>query len=81
MLHKTFVKNCTVERYSFASYIEVKEGTPMGKQKNCVYLNKQETRVLKSLTIFKNMLTQQDRYTDVIDDLIMKVLSAPVKRI
>ena len=53
----------------------------MGKQKNCVYLNKQETRVLKSLTIFMNMLTQQDRCTDVIDDLIMKVLSAPVKRI
>ena len=53
----------------------------MGKQKNCVYLNKQETRVLNSLTIFMNMLTQQDRCTDVIDDLIMKVLSAPVKRI
>ena len=37
MPHKTLVKNCTVERYSFASYIEVKGGTPMGKQKT-VYI-------------------------------------------
>ena len=60
----------------------VKGGTPMRKQKHYVYLNEQETRVLlKSLIRFKNILVQQGRYTDSVDELIMKVISAPVQRI
>ena len=63
------------------SIIEVKGGTPMRKQKHYIFLNEQETRVLlKSLIRFKNILAQQGRYTDVIDELIMKVISAPVQR-
>ena len=54
----------------------------MRKQKHYVYLNEQETRVLlKSLIRFKNILVQQGRYTDSVDELIMKVISAPVQRI
>ena len=54
----------------------------MRKQKHYVYLNEQETRVLlKSLIRFKNILVQQGRYTDVIDELIMKVVSAPIQRV
>ncbi len=54
----------------------------MRKQKLYVYLNEQETRVLlKSLIRFKNILAQQGRYTDVIDELIMKVVSAPIQRV
>ena len=64
------------------SIIEVKGGTPMRKQKHYIYLNKQETRVLlKSLIRFKNILAQQGRYTDVIDELIMRVVSAPIQRV
>ena len=64
------------------SIIEVKGGTPMRKQKHYVYLNEQETRVLlKSLIRFKNNLAQQGRCTDIIDELIMKVISAPVQRV
>ena len=62
--------------------MEVKGGVPMRKQKHYVYLNEQETRVLlKSLIRFKNILVQQGRYTDVIDELIMKVVSAPIQRV
>ena len=54
----------------------------MRKQKHYVYLSEQETRVLlKSLIRFKNTLVQQGRYTDVIDELIMKVVSAPIQRV
>ena len=64
------------------SIIEVKGGTPMRKQKHYISLNEQETRVLlKSLIRFKNILAQQGRYTDVIDELIMKVVSAPIQRV
>ena len=53
----------------------------MRKQNHYVYLTEQETRVLlKSLIRFKNNLAQQGRYTDIIDELIMKVISAPVQR-
>ena len=52
----------------------------MRKQKHYVYLNEQETRVLlKSLIRFKNILVQQGRYTDIVDELIMKVVTAPTQ--
>ena len=54
----------------------------MRKQKHYIYLNEQETRVLlKSLIRFKNNLTQQGRYSDIIDELIMKVIAAPTQRV
>lgn len=54
----------------------------MRKQMHYVYLNEQETHVLlKSLIRFKNTLAQQGRYTDVVDDLILKVVSAPIQRV
>ena len=64
------------------SIMEVKGGTPMRKLKHYVYLNEQETRVLlKSLIRFKNNLTPQGRYSDIIDELIMKVIAAPTQRV
>lgn len=61
---------------------KAKGGTPMRKQKNYVYWNEQETRILlKSLIRLKNTLAQQDRCTDVVDDLILKVVSAPIQRV
>lgn len=53
----------------------------MRKQKHYLYLNEQEARILlKSLIRLKNVLTQQGRYTDLIDELITKVVSAPTQR-
>lgn len=52
----------------------------MRKQKHYLYLNSEETRlVLQSLIRLKNCLIQEGRYTDCVDELIVKVTSAPVK--
>ena len=46
----------------------------MGKKKYYLYLNAGEIRlVLQSLIRFKNKLQQQGRYTDCVDELILKV--------
>ena len=36
--------------------------------------------IIKSLVQMKNKLTQQGRFTDCLDDLLMKVIAAPMKR-
>ena len=46
----------------------------MGKKKRYLYLSSGKTRlVLQSLIRFKNKLQQQGRYTDCVDELILKV--------
>lgn len=51
------------------------------KQKRYLYLSETESSViLHSLVRLKNSLIQQGRYTDCVDELIMKVMSAPTKR-
>lgn len=54
----------------------------MLKKKHYLYLNKPEHSILvKSLVQMKNKLIQQGRFTDCVDDLLMKVITAPMKRI
>ena len=54
----------------------------MLKKRRYLYLNEIEHRVLiRSLVQLKNKLIQQGRFTDCVNELILKVLSAPVKRI
>lgn len=54
----------------------------MLKEKHYLYLNESEHSILiKSLIQLKNRLTREGRFTDCVDKLIMKALSAPVKRI
>ena len=54
----------------------------MLKKRRYLYLDEIEYRVLiRSLVQMKNKLIQQGRFTDCVDDLILKTLSAPVKRI
>ena len=51
-------------------------------KKRYLYLNYEETRVvLQSLIRLKNRLIQKGRYTDCVDELILKVTSAPEKRV
>lgn len=37
--------------------------------------------LLQSLVELKNLLIQQGRYTDCVDELIFKVINAPVKKL
>jgi len=56
-------------------------GADMRERKKHLYVNSQErTILLHSLVEIKNQLIQQGRYTDCIDELIFKIVNAPVKR-
>jgi hypothetical protein len=52
----------------------------MKKPKYYLYLDYEETRiVLESLLRLKNALIRRGRYTDCIDELILKVAYAPTR--
>lgn len=54
----------------------------MFQKKYYLYLSAKDYRVLvNSLVRMKNKLIQQGRFTDCVDELILKVLSVPLKRI
>lgn len=54
----------------------------MREKKNHLYLdNHERTILLHSLVELKNQLIVQGRYTDCIDELILKVINAPVKKL
>ena len=54
----------------------------MREQKTHLYLDSQErSLLLHSLVELKNQLIQQGRYTDCVDELIIKVMSAPIKKL
>lgn len=66
----------------FFIILRSKEMHPMLKKKYNLYLNKSEhSIIIKSLVQMKNKLSKQGRFTDCVDDLLMKVIAAPVKRI
>lgn len=51
----------------------------MLKKKRYLYLGEAEQSILlKSLVQLKNKLIQQNRYTDCIDELLLKIVSAPI---
>ena len=53
-----------------------------GKRKRYLYLSDEEHRVVvQSLVHLKNALIRQGRSTDCVDELIVKFLEAPVRRI
>ena len=54
----------------------------MPKKRLYLYLDEVEYRVLiRSLVQMKNRLIHEGRFTDCVDELILKVLSAPVIKI
>ena len=54
----------------------------MKEQKYHIYLSDEEyRRVLQSLIRLKNRLIAQGRYTDGVDDVLCKVLSAKKRRL
>ena len=53
----------------------------MKEQKYHLYLSKDEySEVLQSLIRLKNSLIAQGRYTDAVDDILCKVLSAKKRK-
>ena len=52
----------------------------MREKKYHIYLTAEEqSRVIQSLIRLKNVLLEQGRYTDAVDDVLCKVLSAKKK--
>lgn len=49
----------------------------MKEQKYHIYLTNQErSEIIESLIDFKNLSMQQGKYTDVVDEIIVKVIRA-----
>ena len=54
----------------------------MRETKYHAYLDSNERSILlQSLVELKNQLIQQGRYTDCVDELIFKVINAPLKKL
>lgn len=54
----------------------------MREKINHLYMDSEErSLLLHSLVELKNQLIQQGRYTDCVDELIFKVINAPVKKL
>ena len=52
------------------------------KQKRYLYLDDEKISVvLQSLIRLKNTLIREGRYTDCVDELIVKVMEAPTRKI
>ena len=71
--------NCT---YTISCYIiAVQEVVVLKEQKYHLYLSKDEySEVLQSLIRLKNSLIAQGRYTEAVDDILCKVLSAKKRK-
>ena len=62
--------------------IAVQEVVALKKQKYHLYLSDDEYRqVIQTLVSLKNSLTTQGRYTDGVDDVLCKVLSAKKRKL
>jgi hypothetical protein len=54
----------------------------MREKKSHLYVDGKERKLLlHSLVGLKNQLIQQGRYTDCVDELIFKVVHAPIKKL
>ena len=65
-------------------YDEIQGGliVMLKKQKRYLYLDAEEISVvLQSLIRLKNTLIREGRYTDCVDELIVKVMEAPARKI
>ena len=54
----------------------------MREQKYHLYMDSDEQRILlESLVELKNQLIRQGRYTDCVDEIIIRLVDAPIKKI
>ena len=53
----------------------------MRNQKYYIAIDESERRIiLNALNSLRNKLLAQDRYTDAVDDVLIKVVNAPIKK-
>ena len=53
----------------------------MRNQKYYIAIDDSERRIiLNALNALRNKLLAQDRYTDAVDDVLIKVVNAPIKK-
>ena len=53
----------------------------MRNQKYYIAIDESERRIiLNDLNALRNKLLAQDRYTDAVDDVLIKVVNAPIKK-
>ena len=53
----------------------------MRNQKHYIAIDESERRIiLNALNALRNKLLAQDRYTDAVDDVLIKVVNAPIKK-
>ena len=64
-------------------YTESKQGgAEMKEQKYHIYLTNQErSEIIESLIDFKNLRMQQGKYTDAVDEVLVKVIRAKKKKL
>ena len=69
--------------YTISYYIiAVQEVVALKEQKYHLYLSDDEySQVIQTLVSLKNSLTTQGRYTDAVDDVLCKVLSAKKRKL
>ena len=80
MLHRTSLLHIGTLHQPTVQY-KRKEVERMKDITTHLYVDSHErTLILHSLVELKNALIRQGRYTDCIDELIFKVVNAPVKR-
>jgi non-homologous end joining protein Ku len=54
----------------------------MKEQKHHIYLSNQErSEIIESLIDFKNLRMQQGKYTDAVDEVLVKVIRAKKKKL
>ncbi len=54
----------------------------MREKNRHLYLDSNErTLLIQGLNNFRNQLINEGRYTDVIDEVLFKVISAPIKKL
>ena len=53
----------------------------MRNQKYYIAIDESERRIiLNALNALRNKLLAQDRYTDAVDDVLIKVVNAPIRK-
>lgn len=53
----------------------------MRNQKYYIAIDESERRIIRNaLNALRNKLLAQDRYTDAVDDVLIKVVNAPIKK-
>ena len=58
------------------------EGGPVAMKNVKIYLTRDEWRlVIASLNEYRNKLIAEGRYTDFVDDVLLKVIDAPTKKV